>query len=194
MMNLFKQVKNRKAIVMMVSLALVLVMAIGGTLAYLIDSDNSVVNKFLPSDVPNEITEDFDGTVKKDVAVTNNGNVSAFVRAKIVVTWQDASGNVGPTLPVLGTDYSMDIPANTGWVKQGDYYYYTQPVAAKATTGVLIAEAKQLAANEGYQLSIDILTQSVQSEGVDDKGNKPVELAWGVDIVNGNVNAATIVN
>ena len=65
-------------------------------------------------------------------------------------------------------------------------------VAAQGTTDVLIDEAEPIAPNGDYHLVIEILTQTIQSEGVDSKGNKPIELAWGVDIENGQLKSATI--
>ena len=45
----------------------------------------------------------------------------------------------------------------------------------------------------GYHLTIDIMAQTIQAKGVDAKGNKPIELAWGVDIEGGQLKDATIV-
>lgn len=39
---------------------------------------------------------------------------------------------------------------------------------------------------------IEILAQSIQADGVDSDSNKPIELTWGVDIVDNDVVAATI--
>ena len=59
---------------------------------------------------------------------------------------------------------------------------------------MLFTDCAPVAANvpEGYSLSVEILAQTIQADGVDAKGNKPIELAWGVDIVDGNVVAASI--
>ena len=48
-------------------------------------------------------------------------------------------------------------------------------------------------APEGYSLAVEIIASAIQAEGQDSKGNKPVELAWGVDIDGGRLKAATIV-
>ena len=70
------------------------------------------------------VTEDFDGTTKKNVNVTNTGDIDAYLRVKLVTYRVNDDGqHIGGTAA---------IPAFTpgdGWVKYGDYYYCTYPVA-----------------------------------------------------------------
>jgi len=171
----------KRKTVLVVSLVLILTMSIGATIAWLVDTTDPKVNAFTPGFVPPEIDEGFDGDVKEDVTVTNTGNVSAYIRAAIVATWQDDQGNIAPKAPVLGEDYSMTLASGTNWSeKQTDgYYYYKLPVAAGGTTGILIDEAKPLVPYDDYHLVIEIMTQTIQSEGVNSEGKTPVELAWG---------------
>lgn len=187
----------RRSLALAASLVLLMSLGIGATLAWLTDTTKDVENVFTPAAVPPEIEEtkpEDNDNVKENVKVKNQGNVSAYIRAAIVVTWQDDNGNVAPELPVLNTDYTMTLATGTNWSqKQADgYYYYLEPVAAQGTTDVLIDEAEPIAPNGDYHLVVEILTQTIQSEGVDSKGNKPIELAWGVDIENGQLKSATI--
>ena len=187
------------------AVALAGALAVGGTLAWLTDGTAEVANTFEPAEVTCAVVESgeiegsefIDGVSAKktDVEVQNTGDVSAYVRVAVVANWVDAEGNVAPVAPVAGTDY--DIVLNTadadGWTARDGFYYYEAAVAPSSATDPLIASCSPKAAKGGYALQIDILCSAIQAEGVDAKGNRPVELAWGVDIENGQVKPATIV-
>ena len=136
--------------------------------AYLAASTPTVTNVFEPGKVPPEIDEDLEGNVKKNVTVKNMGNVDAYIRAKIVVTWQDDQGNVYPVMPV-GTDYT--IAYGDAWTKESDgFWYYNGKVGAVAPnneTEVLITECKPVdgKAPAGYTLHVEILAQAIQADG-----------------------------
>lgn len=187
---------RRKSLTLLVSLVLIFTIGVGGTLAWLAASTEPVKNTFTPTQVKNEIHEKFDGETKSDVTVKNTGTTSAFIRAKIIVTWADGDGNVYAKTPAAG-EYTLSLGSD--WIKydHGDgniYYYYKEAVAPGASTTNLINSATyESGAPDGYQLSIEIVSQAIQSEGTDELGNKPVELAWGVDIVENDVIEATIV-
>ena len=157
---------NKKVILLAVSLVLILSAAIGGTVAYLIDQTGSITNTFTPAKVTPGINENFDRSVKNDVQITNTGDIPAYIRVKVVVTWKDAQGNVYGAAPVLGTDYTWQIPG-TDWVKGSDgFYYYTKPVPAGEKTSVLLTACQPVAgrAPAGYSLSVDIHAQAIQAE------------------------------
>ena len=76
------------------ALALVLTLSVGGTIAYLITNTSAITNTFTPSYVDCLVDESFNGNVKTNVSVKNNGDTEAYIRATVIVTWQDAAGNV----------------------------------------------------------------------------------------------------
>ena len=157
---------NKKVILLAVSLLLILSAAIGGTVAYLIDQTGSIMNTFTPANVTPHINEDFNGSVKKDVQIKNDGDIPAYIRVKVVVTWKDEHGNVYGAAPAPGTDYTWQIPG-ADWVKGSDgFYYYTKPVPAGETTSVLLTACQPVAgrAPAGYSLSVDIHAQAIQAE------------------------------
>ena len=164
-------------------------LGIGGTLAYLTDTTDQIVNTFVAGTVPPSIEESFDGKTKENVRIKNNGNISAFIRACVVINWKDAQGNLLPRRPVLGTDYSIQW-AESGWQKHGDYYYCLTPVKPGALTPILIREVVQKEKKEGYDLVVEIVSQTIQSDGVDNSGKTPVEIAWNVIIENGTLRTA----
>ena len=177
--------KSKKKWMLLVSLVMLLTITVGGTLAYITTSDDPVKNIFTTSQVPISVQEDpFDGTVKNNVKIQNDGNTDAYIRAAVVVTWKDSSGNVYAIKPEVGVDYQVTFPGDTGWVyREADgFYYYTASIAPNNQTGVLLTNCKPLksAPADGYTLCVEIVAESVQAKGVDN-GVKAVVKAWGVD-------------
>ena len=179
---------SRTALVL-AAVVLVLGAAIGGTVAWLATHTPGLTNTFTPGEVKCTVEETFENGVKSDVKIKNTGNTDAYIRAKVVVTWKDAAGNVyGGATPVEVTDYEISYNA-TDWSAVGDYWYCTQSVAPDATnnlTPVLINSASPVEgkAPEGYALSIEILAEAIQSSPA-----SAVQEAWGVTIANGSVTA-----
>lgn len=177
--------KSKKKWMLLVSLVMLLTITVGGTLAYITTSDDPVKNIFTTSQVPISVQEDpFDGTVKNNVKIQNDGNTDAYIRAAVVVTWKDSSGNVYAIKPEVEVDYQVTFPGDTGWVyREADgFYYYTASIAPNNQTGVLLTNCKPLksAPADGYTLCVEIVAESVQAKGVDN-GVKAVVKAWGVD-------------
>lgn len=153
---------------------LAIALTVGSTLAFLIDSDGPVENTFTGSKVTSEVVEEFKDGVKKDVKIKNTGDTPAYIRAAIVVTWKDAEGgNVLGQVPKPGEDYSIAYntdeqtePAGK-WAKEGNYYYWSNPVEPGKTTGVLITECKQLktitVGNTTYYLNVEIICSAIQA-------------------------------
>ncbi len=195
--NLLKK-RTTKTMTLLVSLLCLLTAGIAGTLAYLYDSAIPVINELVPGKVPPVVVEDIDGDVKESVSIRNDGNVDAYIRASIVITWKDADGNTYGKAPVSGTDYSMTIPSDDAWVLGADgYYYYKSVVAAGGSTTSLLTDGtfsdtanpptyvtgtdettgEPVEAN--YNLSMEILAQTIQAGGEDEANNEPVLLTWG---------------
>ena len=160
--------KMKKSLALVVSLVLVLTVTVGTTLAYLIAESGPVKNTFTPSHVTTAVVESFDGTEKKDVKIQNTGNTDAWIRATIVVTWQDANGNVYGQKPVAGTDYSIDWGSSDWLPDEHGYYYWTYPVApGETTSGNLIdsiTAANPNTAPAGYSLCVQVLGSGIQSK------------------------------
>ena len=176
---------SRTALVL-AAVVLVLGAAIGGTVAWLAANTPGLTNTFTPGEVKCTVEESFDGTTKQNVKIKNTGNTDAYIRAKVVVTWKDAAGNVyGGATPVADTDYTITY-RTSGWIQVGDYWYCTQPVAPDATNNLtpeLISEAKPVdgKAPAGYALSIEILAEAIQSSPA-----SAVQEAWGFVPGSGN--------
>lgn len=188
-----KKKLNNKQLSLLISLLLILTVTVGGTLAYIVTQTNAVTNTFTPAKVTCQINETFANDVKSNVTIENTGTTSAYIRAAIVVTWKDEDGNIGPETPVLGEDYVFEMGSSDNWLKIEDYYYHKAPVAAEGEddTKVLINSCKLkdgVTSPEGYGLSVEIVADAIQAEGVDSNGNHPVELAWKVVTVGASNN------
>ena len=204
---------GRKAKTLLVSLVLSGTLAVGTTVAYLTANTNEVVNTFAPSSVTTAVTEEINVSqgVKESVKIENTGDTAAYIRAAVVVTWQDENGNVYGVAPAEGTDYEIDYntddqaaPAGK-WIKGADsFWYWVNPVAAGDATGVLITSCSYEAnAPEGYYLNVEILGSGIQADGEASSdevrgshatGASPVEIAWssGVsDVIDGALQIKT---
>ena len=132
-----------------------------------------------------DVNETFNGTAKSNVSIKNTSDIPVYIRASIIVTWKDPSGNVYGQLPVAGTDYTISY--DTGWTRQGDYWYCNSEVAVGAKTPVLISSCTEVAGKapkENYRLSVEIIAEAIQSQP-----DRAVQQAWGVTISGGNVTA-----
>lgn len=168
-----------KPFALLVSLVLLAVVLTSTSLAFLIDQTPAVVNKFDPGEVTASITEDFneDKTVKQDVAIQNTGNTNAYIRAKVVVTWQDSEGNIYAQAPVAGEDYTIEYN-NNDWVSKAGYWYCKTAVAPNDSTPVLVDKCEQLAQEPNdYHLVVEILADAIQSTPA-----TAVQDAWGVTV------------
>lgn len=158
--------RNKKAWLLLIAVAAMLLAVVGGTVAYLVTRTSPEVNTFTPSKVACSVVETFKNNVKSNVQVKNTGDTAAYLRAAVIVTWQDASGNVLGTAPVAGQDYSITMPASGKWAQANDgFWYYSEAVAPGASTEALIGECQPLKAapQAGYTLHVEIVASAIQS-------------------------------
>lgn len=171
-------------VAMLVSTVLVCSAAFGATLAYLVDeTDAPLTNIFNPSQVTSKVEETVDGNNKSNVKIQNTGDIPAYIRADIVVTWMDKQGNVLSEVPEKDTDYTISY--GTGWIEKDGFYYWPNVVGVGEVTGVLINSATALNTESDtngttYYVSIEILCSAIQSVP-----ETVVEEAWKVSVVDG---------
>lgn len=160
---------------MVIATALLLALAISGTVAWLTTKDAPITNTFNPSKVACEVTESFNGTVKSSVNVKNTGDIDAYIRVKLVTYRTNEQGqHIGGT---------AEIPAFTpgaGWVAYNGYYYYTKPVAPNAQPEKALIDSIELKASyddaDGGKQAIDVMAEAIQSVP-----EAAVKAAWGED-------------
>ena len=173
----------KRSLVLVVSLLALLLVVAGGTLAWLTAQD-SVSNTFTPAHVSCVVTENFDGTVKSNVNVTNTSDIAAFIRVKLVTYRVNSDGQ-----RIGGTATIPTFTPGDGWVEYEGFYYYTKPVAPgeKPKTDLIGTEGIKLAqytdADGGKQV-IEVMAEAIQSQP-----DRAVQQAWGVTISGGSVTA-----
>lgn len=159
--------------ILLAAVIVLLAGAVGGTWAFLVAQSESVQNNFTYAHVRCTIDEKFENGVKSNVKIQNTGDIPAYIRARIVVTWKDAKGKVS-AVPVKNTDYTIAFN-ETDWTQQGDYWYCKTAVDAGGETPVLITKCEKKGnAPKDYDLSVEILADAIQSEPA-----SAVTEAWG---------------
>ena len=158
-----KQTKKQhiRTLVLTCMLALLLLGSVLGVIAYM-QAQSHISNTFTVAVMKLDINETFNGSEKSDVKVLNQGDVSAYLRAAVVVNWKDADGNILSPIPEKDKDYSITM--GDGWTKGSDGYWYCKSsVAVGDTSPVLIENCKPETIEDGKHLSVDILVQGVQA-------------------------------
>ena len=178
---------NVRLTAMILATVTLLALAIGGTVAWLNAKTDPVVNSFSYGKITTEIEEKFENNVKENVAAKNTGTADAFIRIKLVsYRTNEAGDRIGGAAPL------DEFTPGTGWVKYGDYYYYTLPVAPNHSTEILVKTITLKTyddADGGYQ-SIDVIAEAIQSTPV-----QAVKDAWGDGFginTNGNLTVPTV--
>lgn len=169
---------NRATVLLMAIIMLVGVVA-GSTVAYLITKTDDVANTFEYGKVSCRVDEDFTGgPTKRNVKITNTGNVDAYIRATYVVNWRDKDNNIVATVPAE-YDYELKENPDGKWTKGLDgYFYYLSPVGPGKSTepSLLTCTVTKSPDNPEYWLSVEILATAVQSEPAN-----AVTEAWGAN-------------
>ena len=157
---------------MAIATVMLLALAIGGTVAWLSTKDAPITNTFNPSKVACEVTEKFDGKIKSNVNVTNTSDIDAYIRVKLVTyRVNEQNQHIG------GTATIPTFEPGAGWVKSGDYYYYTLPVAANRTTANLINSIELTGSYndaDGGKQVVEVMAEAIQSVP-----EAAVNAAWG---------------
>ena len=168
--------RSKKTGMLFLSLLLVIGMVVGGTVAWLSTKSAPITNTFLPSHVSCSVTEEFNGTTKSNVNVINTGDIDAYIRVKLVTyRVNDKEQHIG------GTAEIPDFKPGAGWVKNGDYYYYTKPVAPDEQPETSLIDSITLTGSyddaddaDGGKQVIEVMAEAIQSTPA-----KAVTEAWG---------------
>lgn len=142
-------------------LALVMMVAVGATLALMASTSNSVTNTFAAAQVETEIEEDGLEIGNKEVAIVNNGKSPVYVRARIMVsgvdpdniviadesdeyTYNEDTDEYGIKNPEAGKLYLImpnvteDWEQASGETDTDDYYYYKEVLSSGESTKSLL--------------------------------------------------------
>ncbi len=165
----------KRSFVLLTALTVLMLGVVGATISYLVTSTEPVTNTFEYAKVTCQVNESFSNGVKSDVKIQNTGNIDAYIRAAVIVTWKDASGNVYGQ-PVPADAYNIEYN-RTDWTQKGDYWYCSTAIAANDSTPALIVTCSKTDKADppaGYDLSVEILADAIQSQPAN-----AVTEAWG---------------
>ena len=168
---------TNKAAVLLLSMILLIGIAVGTTVAFLVARTEPIKSTFEYAKVSCEVTGS-----KENVQIKNTGNTAAYIRAAYVVTWRerDVNGNVAAVVASVPDGYAYTL--GSGWVKGADgYFYYSLPVIPGGSTEEIRLDcAVTCPENPEYTLSVEVLAEAIQSTPVN-----AVQEAWGVTVTNG---------
>lgn len=172
---------TNKAAVLLLSMILLIGIAVGTTVAFLVARTEPIKSTFEYAKVSCEVTGS-----KENVQIKNTGNTAAYIRATYVVTWRDGNRNVAVSVPD-GYSYTLTENLGNNWKKGTDgYFYYTSPVApGNSTLDSLPTCNVTYPDNPEYTLSVEILAEAIQSEPAE-----AVQQAWGATLVDGKLTPA----
>lgn len=173
----FNRKSRRKSSALLISFILLLTLVVGTTIAYIIDRTEEVVNTFSPTSVICEITEEFDGELKKNVNVTNTSDISVYVRVKLIAYRVNDNAQI-----IGGTAEIPTFTLGTDWFEKNGFYYYSKPVKPKEEPaadligegGIRLVEYND--ADGGKQV-IEVMAEAIQSEPTSIVAEK-----WSVDV------------
>ncbi len=168
-----------KIAVMAAAIVVVILVSIGGTLAWSAHQSNPVQNTFTPGTADIDIHEKVENDIKEEVTVRNQGKSPVYVRVAVVINSLDENGNI-----IFGE--TPDFVLNKkNWTQLNDgYYYYNGILAPGDSTANLLNESFHLAqGNKKYEM--DILAEAIQAGGTTPDGTPAVEDAWKATYENG---------
>lgn len=169
--------ESKKSLTALIALILIICLAVGGTVAFIVTQTQAVKNTFTPSDVTVKIKEEFQDNIKSSITVLNvndadKEDVPCYIRVKLVSNIQDNDGNVLRAAP-LG-----EISLNSDWIDGGDgCYYYKNVVEVGQSTSNLLAEGARITLTDGQVVE-------VLAEGIQAMPKQAVIDAWGQTIAN----------
>ncbi|MEG0978558.1 MAG: TasA family protein [Oscillospiraceae bacterium] len=181
LINKLKQTGKLKMYALIISAILIVTVAIGGTMAWLSDSQ-TINNSFSVSKVKCEVRQDVSGTSRENVVVENTGEIDGFVRAVIVLSWVDSEGNTVPQ-QVKDSDFTMDLNS-AEWFKASDgFYYYRSKLVPQGKTHNLINSFTVNDTSGTSTLKLEVVAASIQANP-----KTAVEEAWSAVLVDASGN------
>ena len=161
--------RTAKSSALVIALALILVLAVGGTVAYIFTQTGPVINTFTPTEAKITVDEKISGNQKTEITVKNTSTgVPVYIRVALVANMIDGAGNVTG---------AADVPEFTpgdDWLEGSDgYYYYTKAVPVDGSTGNLLKAPMELSEN----MQVVVLADTIQAEPT-----TAVTQAWGVTV------------
>ena len=158
---------NKKSLVLLVCVTLLLTFTVSGTVAFLADNSGPVTNVFTPTQVEITVTDEVVNGAKQNVVIHNKSTIPVYIRVAVVANWYKDGSIVAPW-----NDHA-DIPTvlADGWSYNAadGYYYYTGAVQPTVTSLPFFDAGKSYKPNttvDGAHLEMDIIVQAIQADGM----------------------------
>ena len=147
--------RTAKSSALIIALALILVLAVGGTVAYIFTQTDPVINTFTPTEAKITVDEETNSNQKTSITVVNNSTgVPVYIRVALVANLIDEDKNV------TGAASVPTFTLGENWFEGSDgYYYYTEPVPVGGSTGNLLEKAMTLDEN----MQVVVLADAIQA-------------------------------
>ena len=161
--------RTAKSSALIIALALILILAVGGTVAYIFTQTGPVINTFTPTEAKITVDEEISGNQKTSITVENiSTGVPVYIRVALVANMIDEDGNV------TGAASVPTFTLGENWFEGSDgYYYYTKAVPVGESTGNLLKSPMTLSEN----MQVVVLADAIQAEP-----KQAVIDAWGQTI------------
>ena len=210
-MNKHKRQNKRfnRAVLLTTILTILIFGSVSTTIAFLITGTDSITNIFVPANVETTVVmwkggEGYDGIRCR---VRNESDISAYIRAAVVVNWvkTDGAGNrhIHAIAPEEGVDYQIEFNTQN-WIK-AEYpneeviYYAKEPVGPCSIEGgekkystdyALFNNFKQISTvnqPDGYELEVEVVASGIQSVPYGVVSDK-----WNVTVVDGTITHVSV--
>lgn len=155
---------NKKSLVLLIAVALLLTISVSGTVAYLVAGTDELVNTFKPSKVEITVDDKIEDGTKKDVTIYNSSNIPVYIRVAIVGNWVT---NQEPHTIVGGWNDYDAIMLRDGWKYMSDGYFYYQHAVQPSTTELVMFDLYKPDDSiipPGAHLEMTIIAQAIQTE------------------------------
>lgn len=160
--------RTAKSSALIIALALILVLAVGGTVAYIFTQTDPVINTFTPTEAKITVDEEISGNQKTSITVENvSTGVPVYIRVALVANMIDKDENV------TGAATVPTFTLGVNWIQIGEYYYYTKAVPVDGSTGNLLKDPMTLSEN----MQVVVLADAIQAEPT-----TAVTQAWDVTV------------
>ncbi len=171
--------RNNKIATMAAAIVLVMLVSVGGTLAWRTEQSKAVTNHFTAATADIDIHEEVNNDVKEKVTVHNLGSSPVYVRVAVVINCLDEHGNI-----IFGKAPGFVLNGRN-WTKLNDgYYYYNGILAPGESTENLLDEPFSLV-KDGKKYEMDVLAEAIQAGGTTPGETPAVEDAWKAKYENG---------
>lgn len=99
-----------------------------------------------------------------NVAVSNTGDISGYVRVLVIANWVNASGDIVQSINLESEGTFTEMATSDKWVKHTDgYYYYKKGLSPGSTTTPLFGSYTPTAApSAGLSLDMRVISQGVK--------------------------------